>query len=75
MYGGIRAAMQGRCLLSEINTVSIPNIFGMPRVQKSLDEEGNPTDDHMVSGAETHLKELEWYTHALKTARDNDTSK
>lgn len=74
MYGGMRAAMQGRCLLGEVKTVTIPNIFGMPRVQKSLDEDGNPTDDHMVSGAEEHLKELEWYTKALKTQRDTDSS-
>ena len=69
MYGGIRAAMQARCLLSEINTVSIPNIFGMPKVQNSLSEDGSPQDDHMVSGADKHLTELEWYARALKDAR------
>ena len=70
MYGGIRAAMQARCLLGEVNTVTIPNVFGMPRVNKSLDENGTPLDDHMVSGAEKHLSELEWYANALKNARD-----
>lgn len=61
--------MQARCLLGEIKTVSIPHIFGMPRVNKSLDEEGNPTDDHMVPGAEAHISELEWYASALKAHR------
>ncbi|XP_067938009.1 NADH:(hydroxy)cinnamate reductase subunit CrdA-like [Watersipora subatra] len=74
MYGGIRAAMQGRCLLGEINTVSIPNVFGMPKVQDTLTEDGKPLDDHLVSGAEKHLNELEWYTRALKVARDSDAS-
>lgn len=66
--------MQARCMLAEINTVNIPNIFGMPRVQNSLDADGNATDDHMISGAEKHLTELEWYTKALKTARDQDSA-
>lgn len=61
--------MQARCLLGEINTVSIPNIFGMPRVHNSLDAEGNPTDDHMNSGAEKHIAQLEWYAKALKNQR------
>lgn len=69
----MRAAMQARCLLAEINTVNIPNIFGMPQVQNSLDANGNPTDDHMVSGAEKHISELEWYANALKKARENDS--
>lgn len=69
MYGGMRAAMQARCLMGEINTVTIPNIFGMPKVQNSLDEKGNPTDDHMISGAEKHLEELEWYATALQRKR------
>lgn len=67
----MRAAMQARCLLGEIGTVSIPNIFGMPQVQKSLDEAGTPLNDHMISGAEKHLEELEWYTTALKTQRSS----
>ena len=74
MYGGIRSAMQARCLLAEINTVNIPNIFGMPRVQNSLDSDGNPTDDHMVPGAEKHIAELEWYAKALRTARAKDSA-
>lgn len=69
MYGGMRAAMQARALLGEIKTVSIPNIFGMPRVHESLDAEGKPTNDKMVPGAEAHLSELEWYATALKGHR------
>ncbi|KAF6018665.1 hypothetical protein EB796_023028 [Bugula neritina] len=75
MFGGIRAAMQARCLLSEINTVSIPNIFAIPKVNNCLDSDGNPTDDHMISGAQKHLVELEWYARALKVARDADNDK
>lgn len=66
----MRAAMQARCLLGEVNTPSIPNIFGMPKVHNSLDENGVPKDDHMIPGAVKHIEELEWFARALKNARD-----
>lgn len=69
----MRAAMQARCLLGEINTPSIPNILGMPLVHEALDENGEPTDDRMVPGAELHLEQLEWYARALKNARNADS--
>lgn len=42
----------------------------MPKVHETIDAEGNPTDSHMVPGAEKHLAELEFYAKALKQARE-----
>ena len=66
----MRAAMQLRPMLSELGTLSVSNIFGIPKVQNSFDEEGNPTDDHMVSGAKKLLDQLDWYAVAMKNHRD-----
>jgi NAD(P)H-dependent FMN reductase len=70
IFGGMRAAMQLRPMLSELGTLSVSNIFGIPKVQNSFDEEGNPTDDHMVSGAKKLLDQLDWYAVAMKNHRD-----
>ena len=47
IYGGMRAAMQLRCMLGEIGCNSVSNIFGIPQVHKALSEEGKPLDSHM----------------------------
>ena len=70
IFGGMRAAMQLRAMLSELGTLSVSNIFGIPEVQKCFDEEGNPTNDHMESGAKKILDQLDWYTEAMKNQRD-----
>lgn len=70
IFGGMRAAMQLRPMLSELGTLSVSNIFGIPKVQNSFDEDGNPTDDHMVSGAKKLLDQLDWYAVAMKNHRD-----
>ena len=47
IYGGMRAAMQLRAMLGEIGCISVSNIFGIPQVNKALDEDGKPLNDHM----------------------------
>lgn len=71
IYGGMRAAMQLRALLSEMGTLSVSNIFGIPQVQNSFDEDGTPKNDHMTKGAKTLLDQLDWYTAAMKNHRDS----
>ena len=65
-YGGMRAAMQLRAMLGEIGTVSIPNIFGIPRVTAALSEEGEPLNDHMESGVQKLITQLDWYAKAIR---------
>ena len=71
-YGGMRAAMQLRCLLSEIGTISVPHIFGIPHVTKALDEDGKPLNEHMESGARKLITQLGWYSEALKAKKEKD---
>jgi NAD(P)H-dependent FMN reductase len=68
-FGGVRAAMQLRALLSEIGMPSIPSILAMPRVQDLLDEQGQSKADWVGRQAGRFLDELEWYANALKAAR------
>ncbi|GFN89464.1 NADPH-dependent fmn reductase [Plakobranchus ocellatus] len=70
IYGGMRAAMQLRAFLSELGTLSVSNIFGIPEVHKALDEGGAPLNDHMEKGANTLLNQLDWMTLAMKNHRD-----
>ncbi|KAK3776200.1 hypothetical protein RRG08_008690 [Elysia crispata] len=70
IYGGMRAAMQLRSFLSELGTLSVSNIFGIPEVHKALDEEGSPLNDHMEKGADRLLAQLDWMTWAMKNHRD-----
>jgi NAD(P)H-dependent FMN reductase len=68
-FGGVRSAMQLRAMLCELGTPSIPSLFPVPRVQDAFDDDGHPRDDRDRARAGRFLDELEWYAHALKTAR------
>ena len=62
--------MQLRAFLGELGCLSVSNIFGIPRVHESLDEEGNPLNDHMASGAGKLITQLEWMAEAMKAHRE-----
>jgi NAD(P)H-dependent FMN reductase len=68
-FGGVRAAMQLRAMLCELGAPSIPSLLPVPRVQDAFTEDGRPLDDAYHRRAGRFLDELEWYAHALKTAR------
>ncbi len=68
--GGVRAAMHIRNVLGELGMPSIPSIYAMPVVQKSVDEEGNALEEKYNKRICKFLDELEWYTRALKNERD-----
>jgi NAD(P)H-dependent FMN reductase len=70
-FGGVRAAMQLRAMLCELGTPSIPSILPIPKVQDAFDDHGKPLDDAYRRRAAWLLDELEWYAHALKTARQS----
>lgn len=70
-YGGMRAAMQLRALLGELGCLSVSNIFGIPEVHKSIDENGKALNDRMISGAARMIKQLDWHAWAMKNHRDS----
>lgn len=69
-FGGMRAAMQLRCLLGELGAISVSNIFGIPVVQDSLDADGQPLNERLVSGAKRLITQLDWHARAMKNHRD-----
>ena len=69
-FGGVRAAMQCRMILGELSTPSVGPLFAIPQINKALSEAGEPLNDHMDSGAEKLIKDLEWYSSALKKQRE-----
>jgi NAD(P)H-dependent FMN reductase len=68
-FGGVRAAMTLRAMLSELGMSSIPSMFPIPYVQDAFQEDGTPTDQNFHQKVREFFEELEWYAHALKQAR------
>ncbi|XP_025090240.1 uncharacterized protein LOC112561765 isoform X2 [Pomacea canaliculata] len=70
IFGGVRAAMQLRCFLGEIGTLSVSNVFAIPEIHNALDENGKPLNEHMVTGLDHMISQLDWYAHAMKNHRN-----
>jgi NAD(P)H-dependent FMN reductase len=71
-FGGVRAAIALRPMLAELGMSSIPSVFPIPKVQEAFDENGKPLVPKYERGIGGFLDELEWYTRALKVARETD---
>jgi NAD(P)H-dependent FMN reductase len=72
-FGGVRAAIALRPMLAELGMSSIPSVFPIPKVQDAFDEDGNALDPKYNQNIVGFLNELEWYTRALKAAREQDS--
>jgi NAD(P)H-dependent FMN reductase len=72
-FGGVRAAMQLRAMLSELGTPSIPSLLPVPRADQALDTEGRPLQPWMEKASKRFLSELYWYAEALKRQREKGT--
>jgi NAD(P)H-dependent FMN reductase len=68
-FGGVRAAMQLRALLSETGMPSIPSIQAIPTVDKALTKGGVALTQELAEKSGTFFDEFEWYMRALKTER------
>jgi NAD(P)H-dependent FMN reductase len=68
-FGGVRAAMQLRAMLSELGMPSISSLFPIPRIQAALDSDGRPSDAAMDGRFGRYASELEWYAEALQERR------
>ena len=68
-FGGVRAAMQLRAMLSELGMPSVPSLFPIPRIQDAIDDAGTPLDQGVDRRFARFAAELEWYAGALREAR------
>lgn len=70
-FGGVRAAVHLRDILSELGMPAISSNFPVSRIAKSLDGEGNDLTEnaHYDTRVQRFLDEFEWYTEALKNQR------
>jgi NAD(P)H-dependent FMN reductase len=68
-FGGVRAAMQLRMMLGELGMPSIPSIFPVPSIRRTLGEDGEPLDEKLERRFARFASELEWYADALRDAR------
>ena len=68
----MRSAMQLRALTGEIGCISVSNIFGIPQVHQSIDENGKPLNDHMASGLQKLMVQLDWNAKAMKYMRETE---
>lgn len=70
--GGIRAVEQLRQVLGELHVVAIRDGVALPMAARMFDEDGELIDDGTVStAAKLMLDRLEWWTAALRTAREH----
>src|SRR5215472_4346054 len=68
-FGGVRAAMQLRAMLSELGMPSISSLFPIPRIQSALDAGGQPSDTSVGQRFTRFAAELEWYAEAFRDRR------
>ena len=65
--------MQLRMTLGELGMPSIPSIFPIPHVQDAFDNDGRSRQPIIEQRIGRFLDELEWYTKALRRARERGT--
>ena len=70
-FGGLQAAMQLRCLLSELGTLPVSSMFAIPEIDKSIDENGRPLKDGLENGLDQMIIQLDWHARSMKNHRDN----
>ncbi|KAJ8321847.1 hypothetical protein KUTeg_000318 [Tegillarca granosa] len=70
IYGGMRAAIQLRAMLGEVGCLSVSNIFGIPKVHESINENGEAINEHIPKGAKTLITQLDWHARAMKNHRE-----
>jgi len=69
-FGGVRAAVQLRSMLSELGMPSIPSTFPISKVHESLSEEGLDNEGSYDKRIGRFIDELEWYANALREQRN-----
>jgi NAD(P)H-dependent FMN reductase len=72
-FGGVRAAMQLRAMLSELGTPSIPSLLPIPEIGAALTAEGYPETPWLDKSASRFVGELVWYAEAVRRQRAEGT--
>ena len=68
--GGLRAAEQLRTIFSELHVVTVQATVSLPHVWDLFDERGTLRQpERPRSAADTLLRQLAWWAHALRQAR------
>jgi NAD(P)H-dependent FMN reductase len=69
-FGGVRAAVALRTILSEMGMPSVPSVLSIPTIGSALTEEGTATEKWIDQAAGRFLDEFVWYVKALKRQRE-----
>jgi NAD(P)H-dependent FMN reductase len=66
-FGGTQVLISLQFSLWKMRTLTVPSMFPVPNVDKSFDEEGNPTEKEKTDKrAQTFIGELMWYIEATQ---------
>ncbi|MEO6802453.1 MAG: NAD(P)H-dependent oxidoreductase [Granulicella sp.] len=68
-FGGVRAAMQLRALLSEVGMPSIPSIQPVPSAGNALSSTGVALTQELAERSGKFFDEFDWYMKAMKAER------
>ena len=71
-FGGVRGLANLRTILAELGTPSIPSAFPISQIHAAFDNDGNVLDEAYEKRVVKFLDEFEWYTQALKRARNTE---
>lgn len=74
-FGGIRAAVHARVLIGEVGAVTIPTMFPVSMINKTINEAGQAIDKKYDERVVKFIDEFEWYLKALREARDKGLPK
>lgn len=72
-FGGVRAAMQARCLMGELGSPTIGSLFPIPQIQNVLTADGKLVGDNaerIKKSADKVMTELTWLAEAIKSKKD-----
>lgn len=72
-FGGARAAIALRPVLSEVGMPSIPSVFSISNIAEALNDDGEDVTGLYDKRIDKFLNELEWYALALKEQRKKGT--
>jgi NAD(P)H-dependent FMN reductase len=69
-FGGVRAAMQLRALLTEVGMPTIPSLQPVPLAGQALSAEGVALTQELAEKSGKFFDEFEWYMKALRAGRE-----
>jgi len=68
-FGGVRAAVALRTILTEVGMPSLPSVLAIPSIGKALNADGTAAEPWIDKAADRFLAEFEWYATALRDKR------